>query len=209
MKKVGDLMIKNTVCVVFLLLAHAVVADNYTITIDGQSYDIALNKSVEVKVGDELVTVQLEQKDVLKYSVKNFSFDHAKEYLPSKTDLGDGLYQTVLMTPLGSAVMIQEYITLAPSGMMDLMINEITKEERDYGYTIESKAISKTLSDGVSLSGFEVTSKYKDSDIKRMFLTFDVKDSGLFIMTQIDYGIAANDDAFIKVFYDSLKISMK
>jgi len=201
--------IKKMILVIFFSVMNLAVAQNYVLTIDGKPYDISLDKPMDIKVGGGQVSVKLAQKDVFKYTKKNFSFDHPKQYMPSKTDLGEGLFQTAMITPLGSVVMIQEYTTMAPSGLMDLMINELTKEERNYGYEIDSKPLSKTLSDGMVLGGFVVTSKYNATEINRIFLAVDVKDSGLFIMTQIDNDIGANDHGFIEQFYSSLKVTMK
>ncbi|GJM06112.1 MAG: hypothetical protein DHS20C09_21080 [marine bacterium B5-7] len=184
-------------------------AANYVLTIDGQSYDISLDTQISVKVGEQNVAAKLVQKDFLTFATENFSFEHPKQFIPAKSNLGDGLFQTVLMTPVGSAVMVQEYLNMAPSSLMDLMINEITKEEREYGYQIESNPVSKTLPGGKVLDGMVVTSKYKGSDMKRVFYTYSVKDSGLFIMTQIDYEIGLDDEEIIDNIIDSLKITMQ
>ena len=184
-------------------------AANYVLTIDGQSYDISLDTQISVKVGEQNVAAKLVQKDFLTFATENFSFEHPKQFIPAKSNLGDGLFQTVLMTPVGSAVMVQEYLNMAPSSLMDLMINEITKEEREYGYQIESNTVSKTLAGGKVLDGMVVTSKYKGSDMKRVFYTYSVKDSGLFIMTQIDYEIGLDDEEIIDNIIDSLKITMQ
>lgn len=201
--------IKILVALIFLPLVNTSFAANYILTIGNERHEISLDKTEQIKIGDSYVSVKLEQKDVLTYSSENFSFEYPRRYSPSKSDLGDGILQTAMMTPLGSVVMVQEYLTINPSGLIDLMINEVTKEEREYGYKIKSSDISITLSDGKRLKGKVVTSKYKGSDIKRYFYTYGVKDSGLFIMTQIDYESEPSAEALINQVINSLKITMK
>ena len=192
-----------------LLFANISFAGNYVLTIDNESYDLSLDKEIRILVGDRSVLAKLKQKENFTYTTDNFSFEYPKQYSPSKSDLGDGIFQTVMMTPLGTVVMIQEYTNLDPSGLMGIMINEITKKEREYGYKINSKPISTTLTDGTVLSGKVVTSKYKGSDIKRLFYAYGIKDAGLFIMTQIDYEIASGDKVVIDRFMKSLNITVK
>lgn len=196
------------IALILLFIANLAVAKNYTLTIDDEQHDLSLGEVSRIKVGDRYISVKLEQKDIFIYETENFSFQHPRQYSPSKTDLGDGLFQTAMMTPRGTVVMIQEYLNLNPTQLMDLMVNEVTKEEKEYGYTIESKPTSLTLSDGKVIEGRVVTSKYKGADIERGFYMYGLKDSGLFIMTQIDYVIGENDKPFIEEFLNSLKVNM-
>lgn len=200
---------KCIVVLAFSITAQLAFAGNYVLTIDNKPYDLTLGESKRIKVDGQYFSVKIEQKNTLTYKTENFSFQHSNKYAPSKSDLGSGIFQTAMMTPLGSLVMVQEYQNMDPSGLIGLMINEVTKEEREYGYKIESVPNSITLSDGKKLTGKVVTSKYKGSDIKRFFYTYGIKDSGLFIMTQIDYQIDSNKEEFIEKFFNSFKITMK
>ncbi|WP_444957062.1 hypothetical protein [Microbulbifer sp. ZKSA002] len=202
-------MYKILSLVLLISMSQISVAANYELKIGDSSYEISLNEEIEISVGEKHIPIKLTQKEILTYTTDNFSFEHPRQYLPSKTDLGSGIFQTAMITPLGSAVMVQEYLNLDPTGIIDLMVNEITKEEREYGYKIESTETSVTLSDGKILNGQAVTSKYKGSDIKRFIYTYSTKDSGLLILTQVDYESEPNADIFITNIIDSLKITMK
>ncbi len=191
------------------LIANISFAGNYILTIDGTSYEMSLDKKTQIKLGDSSFLVKLTQKEFLTYTTDSFSFEYSNKYSPSSSDLGDGILQSVMMTPLGVTMLVQEYTTMDPSTILDLMINEITKEEREYGYKIDAKKSSVNLPNGIVLRGKVVTSKYKGSDIKREFYTYGIKDAGLFIMTQIDYEIASSDEVVIDTFMKSLKITMK
>lgn len=193
----------------FVLSTPLAFSGNYVLTINDKEYDLSLGEKERIKVGDQYLSIILNQKDNLIFKTDNFSFQHPSKYSPSKNDLGNGIYQSAMMTPLGTVVLVQEYSSIDPSGLVDLMVNEVTKEERNYGYDIKSSPDSLTLSDGAKLTGKVVVSKYKGSNIKRNIYTYGMKDSGLLIMTQIDYGLASSDEEIIKNFFDSLLITIK
>lgn len=184
-------------------------AGNYVIQIGDDAYEISLDEDVLIRIGGENFPVRLMQKEVLTYKTESFSFSYPRQYSPSKSDLGGGTFQTALMTPLGSLVMVQEYLNLNPSDLIDFMVNEVTKEEREYGYKVESANTSVTLSDGKVLNGKVITSKYKDSDIKRFVYTYGVKDSGLLILTQVDSEIEPDAEALIDDIINSLKVTLE
>ncbi len=203
------MMYKFLVVLAFSATAQLAFAGNYVLTIDKEPFDLTLGEAKRIKVDDQFFSVKIEQKSILTYTTDSFSFQYSNKYAPSKSDLGEGIFQTAMVTPLGSLVLVQEYQNMNPSGLMGMMINEVTKEERKYGYKIKSASNSITLSDGKKITGKVVTSKYKGSDIKRFFYTYGIKDSGLFIMTQIDYAIDSNNEEFIEKFINSLIITMK
>lgn len=201
--------VKVLIALLFLSVANFSIAANYVLTIDNKSYELSLNEEIHVKVAGKYVPVKLKQKDIFLYSTDNFSFEHPKKYSPSKTDLGDGIFQTAMMTPLGSVVLIQEYLSLDPTNIIDFMIKEVTKEELEYGYKIDSRPTSLTLLDGKVLKGKIVTSKYRGSDIKRIFYTYGHRDSGLLIMTQVDHELESDAAKMLDKLIHSLKINMK
>ncbi|MBU2865124.1 hypothetical protein KO489_14795 [Reinekea forsetii] len=200
--------IKIYVGIILSLIVNMSFAGDYILTIDGESYEVSLNEETKVEVGGRSVLAKFTQKDYLTYTTDSFSFEYPNQYSPSKSDLGEGIFQNVMMTPLGVVVLVQEYTRMDPTALLDLMINEMTKEEREYGYKINATPSSTTLSDGSVLSGKVVTSKYKGSDIKRTFYTYGIKDAGLFIVTQIDYEVGSSDKGVIDTFMSSLSITM-
>ncbi|MDM7859434.1 hypothetical protein QTP81_02300 [Alteromonas sp. ASW11-36] len=200
--------LKSLFGLVFFALSLPALAGNYILKIDGKLYEIGLGEQTEVRIGDKVVSVSLDQKAVLTYSSQYFSFDHPREFVPAKSDLGSGLYQTATMTPLGSVVLVQEYTTMSPVSLLDLMINEITKVERQYGYNITEEPKAITLKDGKVVKGKMVYSKYNDTDIERFIGVYGNRDSGVLIMTQIDFGIDSGSQPFIQGVLDSLVLKL-
>ncbi|MGH1427346.1 MAG: hypothetical protein ACRBEE_05365 [Arenicella sp.] len=184
-------------------------AGNFILSIDGENYDVSLGKDETIKIGDKELIVKIEQKETLTYQSDFFSFDHSNKHAPSKSTLDAGLFQTAMITPLGALVLVQEYSTLNPSSLVGLMINEVTKEEKQYGYEITEEASERTLADGTVLKGKVVFSKYKGSDIKRYLYTYGKKDAGILVMTQIDYELAKEDEAMINQFFKTLNVDIQ
>lgn len=201
--------IKYLSTLLLLFLVNIAFANNYTLIINNEAHDISLDDETNIEVGNQTISVKLEQKDVFTFSTENYSFQHDRQYAPNRSYLGDGVHQTAMMTPLGTLVMVQEYASIDPAALLDFMIVEVTKEERNYGYDIQETKASKTLPDGSVLTGKLVTSKYSGSDIKRLFYSYSGRDAGLFVMTQIDYEIGAGDEDMIDRFFNSLEVNMK
>lgn len=109
-----------------ILMPAMALAENYTIIINGSNYNFSLNEKKLLQVGTQSISLELKKKDFISFVSDNFSFMHSSKYTPLTQNLGDGIYQTVMMTPIGTMVMIQEYTTIDPSLMIDFMISELT-----------------------------------------------------------------------------------
>ena len=199
-------MLRKLMLALLMTTAAPVLAGNFYITIDGKRHEVALDQSTQIKIGNQTFDVMLEQKAVLKFDSQSFSFEHPKEYTPGKSELDSQIHQTSVMTPLGTVVLVQEYFSLNPEGLIDLMVNEVTKEERQYGYKISEEAHVITLADGKTIKGKRVYSKYPGSNIERFIGAWGKGDAGILVMSQIDYDIDKDADNFLKVVFDSMVI---
>jgi hypothetical protein len=185
-------------------------AGNYVLTIDGKQFELDLGEATTVTTqGGQRLEVKLEKKDIATFKTDTFSFNHPSSVTPSKTDLGDGIYQTMMATPAGTLVMIQEYSGMNPSGFVDLMITELTKEEAQYGYKITKEGVSKKLSDGHTVTGKRVISKYQTTEYERYVLCYGAKDAGILIVTQVDKDASPEDLRMIEQFWKTMTILMK
>ncbi|WP_395376827.1 hypothetical protein [Marinicella sp. W31] len=192
----------------FLMCAmNSTFAANYTLTIDGQSYDLDEGQKTTLTLADgKKISVNLEKKDVLSFATKNFSFEHPQTAAPARSDLGEGVHQTMMTTPLGTLVLVQEYVGLSPDLLVDMMVHELTKEEKDYGYKIETTATDKTLAGGQKLSGKTVVASYQGEVTSRDVISYSTNNGGLMIITMYDNETTAEDMAMIETFWKTLKI---
>jgi hypothetical protein len=185
-------------------------AANYILTINGKNFDINMDEQQIIKLENQsTLRVTLSKKDIASYKVDNFAFDHPSRLSPSRTDLGHGIYQSMIVSPLGTLVLIQEYTTMDPSGLVDMMLNELTKEEAQYGYKITRSPVTKTLTDGSVLTGTLATSIYKDTENVRHVLCYKARDAGMLIITQYEKGIAPEEAQIIDLFWKTLNVTMR
>ena len=199
-------MKKFILCCFFIVVNHSSAA-NYTLTIDGQAYDVDAGKNTTLTLADgKTITINLAKKSILSFATDNFSFEHPQAVTPARTDLGDGIHQTMMTTPLGTLVLVQEYEGMSPGLLVGMMVHELTKEEKDYGYTIETSDTEKTLSSGEKMTGKTVVASYQGEITSRDVLTLSKGRGGLMIITMHDNETPAEDMRMIETFWQSLKV---
>ncbi len=196
----------QTIC----LLALSSTAANYSIVVNGTSHDIDIGKEISVNLANGTpLTITLNKKAIVTFSTDNFSFDYSGDGAPSRSDIGDGIFQTMMSSPLGTLVLLQEYGTTDPSSLIDLMIKELTKEEKKYGYTITETPSQMKIGSGILFKGKKSVVKYKGEETTRQVLVHSVKDGGVMVITSIGSDASEADKKMIDIFWKSLKISMK
>lgn len=196
-----------------LLFASLASAANYTLSIDGKSYDLDLGEKrvITLPDGKELALV-LAQKDILTFQTRNFSFSHEREWAPSRADLGEGIWQTMMTTPVGTMVLIQEYEAedLDPADYVDLVLESIVGEERAAGYTVKTENNRKILGDGTELPGkVSVATLAGAEEYVREIYTFSGKNSGFLVLTQIERANIKSEQRVLDLFWESVNIKMK
>ena len=185
-------------------------ASDYILTIDGVRYEIRLGEEAMIRLaGDRSIRVQLDKAPTSTFRTTAFSFEHPSSYSPSRTDLGDGIHQTMVSSPVGTVVLIQEYQGLDPSSLVDMMLNELTKEERQYGYNITEASITKTLSDGRVLTGEHSVSTYQDTTIIRDVLAYGARDAGLLVISIIPDTAPPLDLQMVDMVWSTLRVLLR
>jgi hypothetical protein len=188
-------------------LSSVALGGNYILTVDGKRYEIDLDASVRVPLEDgRSVTVELARKKVATFKTGAFSFDHPSDFAPARTDLGDGVHQTMMTTPSGTVVMIQEYDGMNPAGLVDFMLTELLKEEVQYGYKITKSEARKKLADGRTVSGKRAVSIYKADEWDRYVLCHGVRDAGIMIITMIEKASPREDQAMLDLFWKTMSV---
>lgn len=202
--------LRTSIVVVACLTCGQANAGDYVLTIDGKPYEVDLGEKATIKLPDgRTLGVTLDKKVIVSFKSENFSFEHPSRLAPSRTDLGDGIFQTMMTSPLGTMVMLQEYTTLNPAPLVDVMLNELTKEEADYGYKITKSPSTRKLANGAQLKGKVAVSAYKDDEYTRHVLAYEARDAGVLIITQVEKDASQEDLAMVETFWKSLAISMK
>lgn len=191
------------------LIAAPALAGNYILTIDGKAQEIDLGQTSTVTLENgQTIEIILDQKEVLTFKTNNFSFDYPSELTPARTDLGDGIYQTMLATPMGSLILVQEYENIDPSSMVDLMLHELTKEEVQYGYKITESKETRTAN-GKEFKGKKALATYRGEENTRHVMTHSDRDAGLLVVTMLDKTAPEKDVKMIDRFWESIAVTME
>lgn len=200
---------KNITLIIFLLLTNLIYSqENYKIEINGKLFEIKLDKDYELNVDDNLLKINVKQKDTLLYSDKSFNFKFPKEYKVAKTVLGEGIEQLMLMNAEGSGVIIQKYSTINPTMLNELMINEITKESVSYGYKLIREDYERVLTSGLKIKVDKAVLTYNDEINIYEVASVGKKDSGMMVITMtMDDSKNSSGKKLIRLIWDTLEIN--
>ena len=180
---------------------------NYEISINGTTYDISLDRDYEIESDSgEKFYFRVNKKAVMTYNNGQISFQHKSDIAVSSTDLGDGIRQTMTNTAVGTLVLIQEYSSMNPTAIVSLMLQELTKEQRNYGYKMQKQTFSKALKDGTNLKGLTATLKYKDEEEYWTVSAYGQKDRGILVVTKIDKQYLSTEKNIIDLMWETLQI---
>ena len=194
--------------VVMLLSNFSFAAEDYKLEINGHAYEIGLDKEKDIVLpGGEKLKIRLSLKEYIEFEGRFFSFSHRSTFRPNMTDIGEGIYQTIITTPLGTGIIIQEYTTADPTLLVDMMLRELTKEEVEYGYKYEESTVSKVVEDR-KLNGKRAVTTYKDQRWTRSVYAYGKKDAGILIVTFIERESFDEDKHVIDDFWKSLRIKL-
>ncbi len=198
---------KHLISVLFLSLLCSIsfANENYILEIDGKTFDIGIDKVKTININGDEHSVKLMQKAFIEYSSGLFSFTHDKDYQPNKTDLGQGIYQSAMMSALGTVIIVQEYTNINPSTLIDLMLQEVTREEVQIGYTYKEEPISQTI-DGKTLNGKLAITSSKNEEWKRAVYAHGKDQEGILIMTMIEKENYNTETKIIDEFWKNFQI---
>lgn len=193
----------------FALSATVLMAQyNYELTINGEKIDINLDEARQYKTKKgETLSISLREKDVLTYKDEMITFSYYKGLSVSRTPLDEGIEQLAVMNASGSGFLIQKYTSMNPSGMVDLMMNELIKESINYGYQKTEEPFSHKLKSEQTISGKKVKLTYKDESEYYTVASFGEKDEGILVVMMItNDDFADQDQKMTKLLLESLAL---
>ena len=200
---------KTALLSIFLMCSIALTAQestNYEITIDGKTYDIDLNKPYELKSKEGLVNVEVKLKSILTFSDAMVSFNYLNKLTISETEIDKGITQLACLSANGSGFLIQKYQGMNPEVLVDIMIQELTKESIEYGYEETKEPLVKKVKSGEKLNGKLVTLKYQDDIQYYQAVAYGKKDEGILVVTILNDDFKSKDGKMIDLLFDSLTL---
>ena len=189
--------------------AHADNPKTYKLTIGDVTVDIDPGETLDVTMPDGKQTkVTLSLNDFATYAGAMFSFVHPTNVAVTKTELDPHIHQYLMASALGTLIIIQEYGSMNPTSLDNLMLQELTKETLAAGGELTQQPGSRTLPDGKQLTGLTAKVKTKADTTDFEILAYGTSDQGVLVVTRVDESNAAKEGAMIEKFWESLQLKM-
>jgi hypothetical protein len=180
---------------------------DYTLQINDSSFDVSLDKEYSTFINDKKVTFKLKQKDILTHSNNLYIFQHSKDVKISKKEIDAGIEQISILTAEGSGLLIQQYQTMNPTLLNELMLKEMTKESINYGFKETKSTYKKVLKSGQIIDITKSVLKYKDEVNIYEIASIGKKDEGILIVTiRLDEDKNTQGQSIIDLMWESLII---
>ncbi len=181
--------------------------EDYLLQINNKTFPVSLDTSYSIQINGETLMVRLSQNDTLIFKHGMFSFKYLKDYKVSKLVIEEGIDQYMIMSADGSGIAIQVYSNLDPTMLNEMMLNEVTKESRNYGYELSREDYKTTLISGQTIDVTRGVLTYKEDKSIYEIATFGYKDEGILIITIIsNENISDQGQDIIHLMWNSLSI---
>jgi hypothetical protein len=178
----------------------------FTVTIDGFAVPIDPGETVEVKLSDgKTVSVSLTQNPFARWADSLLSFEHPTGLAVGTQEISKKLTQHLIATAVGSVIIVQEYESIDPTLLKQLMLNELTKDDVKVGATLTQSETSKTLSSGIKLLGLRGVLKSRAKVKTVEIFTYAKDDHGVLLVNAIEDDRSATDQPFIDKFWETLE----
>ena len=199
-----------TIFIFLMYLSHPVLAEdskNFVLSVEGKDYEIGLDGSVIAKTKEgQDITIGLKRKEFSTFTKDVVSFEHRSDLSVAATDIERDIHQYLTASALGTLIIIQQYDTLNPSSLTELMLKQLSADDLATGYTMDKSDFSRTLADGTVMKGLRANLKHKNDDVDLQVLATDSGDGGVIAMTRINHDMGAAEAPIIDRFWATLKL---
>ena len=187
--------------------ASAQETKSFKLSVGQQELEINPGDTLDLTLPDGSKTkVTLTRNEFAAYSAAKFSFLHPSAFSVTKSDLGQGITQHLLASAVGTIVIVQEYETLDPSTLIQLMLQEMTKESVAGGATITQAPATRKTPAGKTLTGITATEAGKSDTAGYEIFGYGNDGSGLLVITRLDRANKQQDTPMIEKFWESFEV---
>jgi hypothetical protein len=203
------LRLATAIAIGCLAVGHANAGDGkgFRLTIDGVVVGINPGDAFEVTMKDgRKVPVELQRSDTVTFTAAKFSFDHDGKFTVAKTDLGDGVQQYALMTPIGTGIIVQVYKGSNPSSVTDFMLQQMVQESLNGGAKISKEATQRTLPNGSVLKGVKAETTTDDDVMDYEIVATGRAEGGLLVATFLNKENLSKEGVILDKLWSTLKV---
>jgi hypothetical protein len=187
--------------------AQQAAGSDYVLTLDGVEHALTLDTAVTVKLksGQE-VPIILKKREFGRFAKGDLSFEFPGTYSVASTPVDDDITQHIVVTGLGTMMLVQHYEKNIPSGILTLMFDEMVEEPKALGLKIDRTDLHRTIANGQIVDGVKAFYRGKDDEVSIEIVTAKASKGGFLILTMHDNFTAPEEKQMIERFWQSLNI---
>jgi hypothetical protein len=180
---------------------------NYILTIEGVEHEIALDQETKIKLksGRE-VQIALKKRALGNFATGDLSFDYPGQYSVASTVVDTGITQHIVVTALGTVMLVQNYQDGLPAGLLDLMYTQMVEEPKAMGLDIEKTELSRAISNKTELKGVRAKYRGGGDNVTIDIATAEVGTTGFLILTMNDESTSPDEKQMIEQFWQSVTL---
>jgi hypothetical protein len=179
----------------------------FTVTVDGVSIMMNPGESGQITLKDgRTLTVGLTANPFTSWSDSMVSFDHPSGINVATQMLSKRTTQRSMASAVGTVVVIQEYDSMEPTTLNQMMMNELTKNDVKLGAELTQSEAKKTLRGGMVLSGLHGILKSRTAVKTIEVFSYGNDGRGVMLISQLNDDNKANDQAFVDQFWRTLAL---
>lgn len=180
---------------------------DYQLTIDGVEQNLTLGKEaiIELKSGIKVPAI-LKKREFGNFITNYLSFDFPGQYTVASSPVDDTITQHIVVTALGTMMLVQDYEDNLPSGMLEIMYDVMVKEPKALGLDIEKSELTRKIANQDVLTGLQARYKDGDEDVIIDIIATPSGQGGFLIVTMHDKLMLPDESGIIERFWESVTL---
>jgi hypothetical protein len=180
---------------------------DFVLTIDGVDYPLALGtqSTIKLKSGAE-VPVSLKKNEFGKFITGDLSFEFPGQYTVASSDIDENIKQHIVVTAIGTMMLVQDYNGGIPPGLIEAMYAEMVEEPKALGLKIERTEIKRAIAGGKELEGVRAHYKGNGDDVTIDIIVTQAGENGFMILTMYDDLSDPDEKPIIERFWQSVTL---
>lgn len=181
---------------------------NFVLSIDGREVGLDLGETIEVPgANGQTMKVTLKRADQVTFRGGMLSFTHRGDLTVSSTSLDKDITQHLLASANGTVVIVQEYTSLDPTSLLELMLTTITDEPVAAGAKLTKTETSREVA-GRQIKGLKAELVSGSDKTHVEAYTLGGSGKGVVIITQLADDYRDIDQAILDGFWSSLSLKL-
>lgn len=180
---------------------------SFKLEIGSTTVEIDAGETVDVTLPDGTKTkVRLSRNEFAHFTADRFSFTHPSAVSVTKSSVAKGITQYLMVTAVGTSVIVQVYKTLDPTKLTESMFSAVTRDEAAAGAKFKKLPHAREAG-GKKFSGLKAVQTADDEVQLYEVLAYKAAaGGGVLVITSIDTEKVPVDGIMLTKFWDTLQL---